>query len=262
MIPVIVSSILMSVDIEKSRIQSEQYRFPYHYLVDLEREDFVRNLDWGLDYLTYMKTVIHLVKKYVRGDILDVGCGDGFLLYSLARDGEVTKNLRAIGVDIDGQAIRFAQAFAYGLPNVTFIEDDLANIREQFSLMTAIETFEHIPGDHLESFVRNLDRLLAPTGHLIVSVPSKVRDVIEKHFRHYDLATLRSYFPEYDVREVHYVTARKNLVYQVIAKALANRYINLNFGIFKRVMMEIHRRFTSHVSEKRGAHIIAVFEKP
>lgn len=247
---------------EKSRIQAEQYEFPYHYLVDLEAEDFVKNLDWGLDYLTYMKKVIALVKKYVDSDILDVGCGDGFLLYNLARDPEFSENVRSVGIDTDGKAIRFAQAFSYGLSGVTFIEEDLGNYDERFSLITTVETFEHIPDAALDPFIHNIDRVLDSGGKLIVSVPSTVRAVIEKHFRHYDLSMLRSYFPNYDLLEVHYVSARRNLVYQAVAKLLANRHLNLNFGAFKRVLFNVHERFTSDVSSARGAHIVAVFEKP
>lgn len=245
----------------KTDIQAAQYRFPYHYLVDLEREDFVRNLDWGLDYMTYMKKVMELVAKYIRNDVLDVGCGDGYLLNHLARHTDLLTDCHAVGIDVDGKAIQFAKAFGHDLPDVQFIEKNLARYEASFDLITTVETFEHIPDADIHAFCSEIDRLLERGGHLIVSVPSTVRPVIEKHFRHYDLNLLASYFPAYALREVHYVTARRNLLYQIVSKLLANRYVNLNFGPFKRGLLGLHDRFTSDVSPRRGAHIVAVFQK-
>lgn len=246
----------------KSDIQAGQYQFPYHYLVDLERTEFVRSLEWGLDYVTYMKKVMELVQRYIRDDVLDVGCGDGFLLYNLARHTDVLEGRRAVGIDVDGKAVRFAQAFAYGMPDVSFLEQDISSYDASYGLITTVETLEHIPDAHLDAFIKNVDRILEPGGHLIVSVPSKIRPVIEKHYRHYDLGMLKRSFREYELVEVHYVTARRNALYQIVSKLLANRRVNLNVGPFKKLLLGMHERFTSDVSEKRGAHVVAVFKKP
>lgn len=246
----------------KFHLQADQYQFPYHYLVDPQRNEFGRTLDWGLDYLTYMSKVAALVKKYVTTDVLDVGCGDGFLLYHLAQDPAFPADVKAVGIDLDEKPIKFAQAFSHDLPNVQFIAQDIDAYNTPFHLITAVETFEHIPDHLLDAFMANIDRLLQAGGFLIVSVPSKVRAVIEKHYRHYDLDMLRGYFPAYEVREVHYMTARKSLLYQVIALLLSNRRVNLNVPPFKQILLKLHERFTSEVSAKRGAHIVAVFQKP
>lgn len=246
---------------EKFKIQSDQYQFPYHYLVDPRTQDFGKHLAWGLDYYTYMNKVISLVKRYATTDLLDVGCGDGFMLYHLAQDPEFDGEIRAVGVDVDEKPIKFAQAFAHGLPNVSFHARDIATYEEKFRLITVVETFEHIPGDRLDGFIANIDRLLHDGGHLIVSVPSKVRPVIEKHYRHYDLDMLRGYFPDYDVRETHYVSDRNSLLYQVISLLLCSRHVNLNFGSFKKGLLALHERFTSETTADRGAHIVTVFQK-
>lgn len=246
---------------EKFRIQSEQYRFPYHYLVDLRRREFVKSLDWGLDYLTYMGRALDLVKKYVDRDVLDVGCGDGYLLYNLVLDPSVSEDIRAVGIDLDERAVKFAQAFSHGL-DVEFSVQDITTYTDEFGLVTTVETLEHIPDDHLETFTGHIDRILRPGGVLIVSVPSNVRPVLEKHYRHYDLDMLRSYFPNYEVLEVHYMTARLNLIYQIVARLLSDRHFNLNFRPFNNILLEIHERYTSDVSSDRGAHIVAAFRKP
>ncbi len=246
---------------DKFTLQSEQYEFPYHYLVDLDSRTFVKNLDWGLDYLTYVEKVLDLTRKYLTSDVLDVGCGDGYLLYSLVRGSGFDARVKAVGIDVDEKAVKFAQAFSHDLP-VSFRVEDIAEYDEKFSLITTVETLEHIPDEALQAFTGHMDRLLSERGVLIVSVPSKVRKVIEKHYRHYDLGMIRAYFPEYRLLEVHFVTARKNLLYQIVARLLAHRHFNLNFGIFKRLLFAVHSRLTRDVSAARGAHIVAVLQKP
>jgi 2-polyprenyl-3-methyl-5-hydroxy-6-metoxy-1,4-benzoquinol methylase len=243
-------------------MQAEQYRFPYHYLVDLDGADFVKNLDWGLDYWTYMRKALALTKTYLTTAVLDVGCGDGYLLNHLMRDPEVGPGVRALGVDVDEKPIKFAQAFGHGVPNLSFRTQDIATVEERFPLVTCVETLEHIPDDVIPAFTGHLDRVVAPGGTLVVSVPSVVRPVIPKHERHYTLDMLRGYMPDYRLLEVHYVTARRSLLYQIVAKLLANRYLNLNVPPLRQLLFALHERYTSDVSADEGAHIVAAFRKP
>lgn len=245
---------------DKFKLQSAQYEFPYHYLVDLSERSFGRNLDWGLDYLSYVETVISLVKRYAGRDLLDVGCGDGFLLYNLARERALHPDVRLVGIDLDEKAIKFAQAFCHGLAT-EFMVKDIAQYEDQFDVITAVETFEHIPDDEIVSFTGHVDRLLRPRGCLVVSVPSAVRPVIEKHYRHYTLEMLQQYFPTFQAMEVRYVTARRNLLYQIVSRLLSNRHLNLNIGWLGDALFSLHSRFTRDVSEARGAHIVAAFRK-
>jgi SAM-dependent methyltransferase len=243
-------------------MQAEQYRFPYHYLVDLDRADFVKNLDWGLDYWTYMRKALALTKKYLSTEVLDVGCGDGYLLNHLMRNPDVGPEVRALGLDVDEKPIKFAQAFGHDVPGLTFRVQDIASFDGAWPLVTCIETLEHISDELLPSFTRHLDRLVRPGGVLLVSVPSVVRPVIPKHHRHYTLDMLRAYVPTYQLLEVHYVSARRRLLYQVVAKLLANRHVNLNVPPFRQLLLALHDRYTSDVGPDEGAHIVAAFQKP
>lgn len=247
---------------DKFKIQSDQYAFPYHYLVDIDAQEFGRSLGWGLDYYTYMKKVIALAKTYARATLLDVGCGAGYMLTHLMRDPDVHTRVRAVGVDLDEKPVKFAQAFGHGLPNLSFRCQDIGTLDGAFDLITAIETFEHIPDDVLPGFVGHIDRLLEPGGHLLISVPSAVRPVIDKHYRHYTLDMLRGYFPTYTLREDHYLTARLSPLYHALSFLLAGQRFNVNFGPFKRGLLKLHEWFTAEVSAERGGHVVAVFQKP
>lgn len=247
---------------EKTRIQAEQYEFPYHYLVDLDAKTLGRSLDWGLDYLSYMRKVQALVKKHLETNVLDIGCGDGYLLNQLARDPAVSGDVRLVGVDVDAKAVKFAEAFGHGVENLSFMARPVGDLEETYDLITCVETLEHIPTEDLDGFVASVDARLRHGGKIIISVPSDVRPVIKKHFRHYNLDMLRAYFPAYELIEDHYVTDRLSLLYKVVSTLLANRHFNLNFGVFKRALHGLHERFTDDVSERRGAHVVAVFRKP
>ena len=245
----------------KFELQAEQYQFPYHYLVDLNQKTFGRSLGWGLDYLTYMKKVASLAAKYVDQDVLDLGCGDGFLLHHLARNGLIGPEVDAVGIDIDEKPIKFAQAFAHEFPNVSYRAEDIANYDRTFGLITIVETFEHLSDDLINTFVGHVDRLLRKEGILVVSVPSKARPVLDKHYRHYDLDMLRGYFPGYELREVHYMTDRSSPVYHFVSTLLCHRHFSLNAGPIGRALLWLHERFSSESTAERGAHIVAVFRK-
>lgn len=246
----------------RDRIQTEQYAFPYHHIVDLEEASFSRTLDFGLDYFTYMRRVLELVRKYVMDDVLDIGCGDGFLLCQIASDPTLSSRVRGTGIDLDERAIAFAGAFSHGMSNVAFEARDVATFERSSGLITLVETLEHIPDDALSGFLTHVDRLLVPGGTLIASVPTTVRPLLPKHHRHYDLGSLLEHFPSYRLLEVSYVTARNSLLYQLIARLLTR-----SSGVFRRrvvrdALLWVHERYTSDVSPEQGAHLVAALRKP
>lgn len=245
---------------EQFAIQSAQYEFPYHYLVDIRRQEFTKNLGWGLDYYTYMNKAMQLVKKYVENDILDIGCGDGFLLNNLMQDKSL-QQVKAVGIDIDKKPIRFAQAFASDLPNVDFLCEDIFVYEKQFQLISCIETLEHIPDEMIAPFVKRMDELLLPGGKLIVSVPSVNTPLNKKHFRHYDRVMLEGYFPDFEVLEQHYVSKKNTRLYKFIQFLLCNPRVNLNFSPIRQLLFSVYQSKMVDVSENNCGHVMMVFKK-
>jgi 2-polyprenyl-3-methyl-5-hydroxy-6-metoxy-1,4-benzoquinol methylase len=241
-------------------IQSAQYRFPYHYLVDIQKQEFTKSLGWGLDYYTYMNKAVQLVKKYAREDILDIGCGDGFLLNNLMREDNM-EHIQAVGIDIDEKPIRFAQAFATELANTDFICEDIFQYERQFQLISCVETLEHIPDEMIERFVSRMDTLLKAGGTLVVSVPSVNTPLNKKHFRHYSGDMLRSYFPDMEVVESHFVSRKNTRAYKTMQFLLCNPYVNFNFGPFRKLLLDLHRKTMVDVREHECGHVMMVFRK-
>lgn len=120
--------------------------------------------------------------------ILDVGCGSGLFLPRLAEFGEVW------GIETDTDLVRTDTPFREQI----YTESVGALARREagcFDLITALDVIEHIEDD--EAAVRDMVRLLAAGGRLLITVPAFMalwdeHDDINLHYRRYTKATLRS----------------------------------------------------------------------
>jgi len=99
--------------------------------------------------------------------VLDVGCGNGSqLALPLARGG-----FQVTGVDVDGPSIEHANRLAEGLPNATFLCQDVSELEaEPFDVVILSEVLEHMeePRELLAASVRRL----AEGGVAVVTVPN------------------------------------------------------------------------------------------
>ena len=112
------------------------------------------------------RALVELTVARPVGDLIDVGCGQGRLLKLLA-----TRARRAVGVDIDADARRFARAelLLAGLPNCTLRKGDM------HSLPFGDDEFDTvILDDVLDASARPVEaisearRLLRPGGRILV----------------------------------------------------------------------------------------------
>ena len=243
---------------EKSKLQSRAYEFPYHHLADLKEGSFSKKIFWGLDYYNFNSKIIELAQKYIKNDILDIGCGDGFLLINLKKY-FLKKEIKAVGIDLDKKPILYAQAFSFGLSELDFINGDIGLYDEKFNLITCIETLEHIPDCEVDNFIKKIDNHLLKDGVLIASVPSKNIKVLKKHYRHYDASMLKKYFSSYKVLEECYITRKNNIFFKFIQFLICNEIIN--FLVFKKLLFYLNRKFFYSASSKNAGHIIIAFKK-
>jgi 2-polyprenyl-3-methyl-5-hydroxy-6-metoxy-1,4-benzoquinol methylase len=109
-----------------------------------------------------------------RGDVLDVGCGDGLLAKRIA---PVSRSVT--GIDPDPAAIRRATDRLASHRHVTVSEGDFQNYQagaQRFDLITFLASLHHM--DLRASLVKARD-LLTPTGEIAVvgcSANKTVRD--------------------------------------------------------------------------------------
>lgn len=243
----------MCLDNTRFHMQDLAYNFPYHYLPDLTTDGVVhlhRSLAWGLEYLTYMSYVRDKVVALKPRSVLDVGCGDGRLLHML--DGSVP--VRA-GVDLSARAIAFARAFN---PDAKLFDCSVADVPATFELLTCVETLEHVSDSEIADFLSGMHGKLAPRGALIICVPTVVRPVIEKHWRHYTLELCEAHLaPYFSIQEAVWLF-RCGVLTNLLNRLLQNRWFVLEHRRLKRALWSFHRRWSFFASKTDGSHLVAV----
>jgi len=108
-------------------------------------------------------------KPFIKGRLLDFGCGDGQFLNKINKYCEF-----AYGVDISEAAIKKASE---KYPNIKFEllgEKGLANITDNyFDTICAIDILEHLLD--IESTLEELQRILRPGGNLLIATSELTR---------------------------------------------------------------------------------------
>lgn len=99
-----------------------------------------------------------------RKDVLDMGCGGGFMVEAFARLGA-----RASGLDISENSISYART---RWPHYNFYCEDPAAFRKRkltFDFVFSSEVLEHVPGP--DEFMKTLAAVTRPGGFVYISAP-------------------------------------------------------------------------------------------
>ncbi|HTE05960.1 MAG TPA: class I SAM-dependent methyltransferase, partial [Planctomycetota bacterium] len=113
--------------------------------------------------------------------VLDIGCGVGGFLTSLARFGRVT------GLELDEPSIAFCRE--HGFPRTAVAASDHLPVPAgSQDLLCLWDVLEHTPDDR--AVLAEMHRCLKPGGHLAISVPAwqflyANNDRVAHHFRRY-----------------------------------------------------------------------------
>jgi len=118
--------------------------------------------------------LLSFVAAHAPGKALDLGCGTGTNVITLAKSGwQVT------GVDFAPRAIRIAKKKAQHLAKkVELLVDDvtrLESIPDCFDLILDIGCFHSLTPKDFPKYLSNIDRLLAPTGTYLLYVYFKTQ---------------------------------------------------------------------------------------
>lgn len=106
--------------------------------------------------------VIHSLKS--KGDLLEIGCGNGVLL------GKLKEYFRVWGVDISPSAIAEAkQRVGSSRVWVADVQHETA-VRSKFNIIIALDVLEHLPQP--QSTIRYIRKLLKRDGVFMFSVPN------------------------------------------------------------------------------------------
>lgn len=238
--------------------QESLYSFPYHYLPHFEEEGLPRisrKLAWGIEYLTYMTAVRNTIEQLPGSTLLDVGCGDGFLLNEMHRP-----ETRKSGVDLSERAIAYARAFA---TDAEFSVQDIFTLEETFDIVVLTEVLEHIQDTLIREFVAKVKSLVAPGGYLLVTVPTTVVPLIPKHYRHYDEELLDTHFGStegWDLQaERRLYRHSRNLARRL--RLLDNRYWTVNHPALWKRFWRRHLEKDFYADRTDGKHLMRLYRK-
>ncbi len=114
----------------------------------------------------YNRWTLSKFSKYLRGDILEVGCGIGNFTPALTAYGRVW------AFDVDRHAVtqtqkRVNNGASVGHGNIENGSYFFKNKR--FASIVCLNVLEHVKGD--QQAIQNMQKLLVPEGHLILLVP-------------------------------------------------------------------------------------------
>lgn len=154
-----------------------------------ESEDYISHTD---NKRSLFEKLYHLIKSIAlknklnlinslqpnKGKILDVGAGTGEFLSVAKNDGWQT-----IGVEPSDKAKAIAKS-----KGVSFVEQTSELENHSFDVISMWHVLEHVPD--LDKQIKELKRLLKPTGTLIIAVPN---------FKSFDAKHYGKFWAAYDV---------------------------------------------------------------
>jgi ubiquinone/menaquinone biosynthesis C-methylase UbiE len=140
-------------------------------------------------YLQHSRIILGLVNKFADGNILDVGCGDGYITSQISQEFK-----EVIGIDISEQAVRIAKTKN---PKIVFTVASCINIPfsdNSFDTVVASEIIEHVNYEDGKTLLKEARRILKPQGKLIISTPNLSNPYMKfLQIRHKNIEHLKEY---------------------------------------------------------------------
>lgn len=168
----------------KEKKQEQEYYIPYHYK-DLFCEE--TRLILGISQEIRMKILLENVKECKAKKILDIGCGDARFIYNIKNWCKENK-IEIYGQDYNKNVLLFAKAFN---PDINFYSTSISKIKKKFDLIILSEVLEHIEPKKINKFLKQIKKRITKNGNIIITVPSKNLPIMEKHYQHFSLESLK-----------------------------------------------------------------------
>jgi SAM-dependent methyltransferase len=137
---------------------------------------YAQNKDYESNY--FSKQVGNAIVDYIlsyhnlSGNILDFGCGPGFLIEKLLKRG-----IPCVGLDFSASSVKLVENNFHNYPNfkgVTLAQNLPTPLESnKFDVVFFIETIEHILPEDLNGILREIHRILKNGGYIFVTTPNE-----------------------------------------------------------------------------------------
>ncbi len=224
-------------------LQADEYSFPYHYLpVPGPDCRLTRSWNFAPSYLAaldlvgaWMKEQFSSVPQSANWEHVDIGCGDGALIYHLSNNEGIRHNFKFSGVDYDERAIEWARMFN---PSINLFSGDVGSLEAgKYNSASLVEVAEHIPPDQLRDFIRKCAGLLQPNGKMVITVPSISKPISPKHYQHFSADLIKKYFSEhFDIVSISGFE-RNNLMSRILARLAYRHSARIDFPMINRYLV-------------------------
>ena len=212
----------------------------------------------------YNQWTFDLFKKYIHGDILEVGCGVGSFT-KLITDQSDFDSMYCI--DISSAAIDHIKKRNFS-KEIKIECLDLMDAEGEYDFIVCMNVMEHVKDD--VNFFKKLLELLKPGGVLFHLVPShqflySKFDEAAGHFKRYDKNMMRSFDTGENVKLIdqYYFNLIGALGYWAVYKILKSGDINDTegeIGMFDKYIVPFSRNFLP-LKTPVGISLISVYKK-
>lgn len=207
-----------------------------------------------------LKNKLELINReqITKGSILDIGAGTGDFLSVAINDGWNTTGI---------EPSERAKAIAIG-KGISFVSNTTDLADSSFDVITMWHVLEHVPD--LDFQIKELKRLLKPTGTLIVAVPN---------FKSFDAKYYGAFWAAYDV-PIHFWHFSKNAIKllfekeQMVLKTvlpmkfdsfyvslLSEKYKNGKMNFVKAFLIGLQSNWKGSSNQEYSSHIYVINHK-
>lgn len=196
----------------------------------------------------YNDWTFSLFEKYLKGQVLEVGCGVGSFTRRIVEHGRFA---RLLSIDVSAEAVAHTSS-KIRHPALEFRHQGVNEVNGEFDTIICMNVLEHIEDD--ETALRHMLGLLRPGGTLFLLVPSHrflftSWDTATGHYRRYDKRPMQRLVAEvtdgFTVKLTQYYfnlvgAVGYYFVYKVMRKAPSANAIS-EIGFFDRYIVPLMR---------------------
>lgn len=215
----------------------------------------------------YNEWTFSLFQQYIKGNVLEVGCGVGsFTRRIIQRDSFEY----LLSIDISQHAVDYCRA-KFTHPALKFECVDVQNIQGEFDAVICMNVLEHID-DH-ENTLKHLFDILRPDGTLFLLVPAHQAlftrfDTDAGHFRRYSKQAVRELLAkvtgdrQYQLDQFYFNSIGALgywFVYKILKKIPQNS-VESEIGLFDKLIVPTLRKLEG-ASTPFGISVISIITK-